>query len=240
MSKVPASVVRVWLDAFVLDAFLTSVGQDIEQKTPDVTALSDTGPRRIPAGYDHKDSFVGFFDGAQYSVDEVLDALRGSSSDHYVCKLFEGATPGKTAYETVALMSSEPRAARLGEAIGLSLDLTGSNSLSRGVLLLNQTVTSTVNGTGQDQGATTSGTEYQAVFRVFSGTFTSLTVKIQESSDNGGSDPWADIAGLSHTFTAAGVYRVSTTAATERYKRAVVSAFTGTSAMVGATGGIVA
>ena len=52
-------------------------------------------------------------------------------------------------------------------------------------------------------------------------------------------DLYADIAGMTTTLTAAGVARLTTTAATEAWKRVNIQAFTGTSAVIVVTGGVV-
>lgn len=86
-----------------------------------------------------------------------------------------------------------------------------------------RTDTSATNGTSVDFG--TAGTNgAQAYLQVFSFTGTSVTVKIQSSSDNGGGDAFADVAGL--TFTAATGrtnQRLAVTGAIERYLRVVTT-----------------
>jgi hypothetical protein len=51
-------------------------------------------------------------------------------------------------------------------------------------------------------------------------------------------DAYADVAGLAHTFTTPGVFRATTMAATEAYKRVVVSGFVGTNALILVTAGV--
>lgn len=80
-------------------------------------------------------------------------------------------------------------------------------------------------GTAVDFGASTLF-GLQAYLHVFAFTGTSVTVKIQESSDNGGADPWADVVG--GAFTAAtGVtsQRIATAPnlTVERYLRVTTS-----------------
>jgi len=240
MAKVSNVNTRVYLDEYALSGFISEISMNVEQETPDVTCLSDSGPRRIPANYTHSHSFTGFFDGDDDSVDEIIHNLIADSSDHYLLQLFGANAAGSVAYESIVRLAGKPIVGRGGEAIGLNGDFEGSGHLSRGLVMLNKTVTGTEDGTGYNQGATSAGTVYQAVFRVISGTFSSITLKIQESSDDGSSDAYADISGMSATLTAAGVSRVTTTAATEAWKRATVSAFTGTDAVVLVTAGTVA
>ncbi|WP_372352624.1 hypothetical protein [Streptomyces sp. KL116D] len=64
----------------------------------------------------------------------------------------------------------------------------------------------------------------QAYLHVFAFTGTSVTVKLQESSDNGVGDPWADVTGGAFTAaTAIGAQRIETARGltVKRYLRAV-------------------
>ncbi|MFJ9037478.1 hypothetical protein ACIRF8_12925 [Streptomyces sp. NPDC102406] len=66
----------------------------------------------------------------------------------------------------------------------------------------------------------------QAYLHVFALTGTSVTVKLQESSDNGGADTWADVAGGSFTAaTGIGSQRIETARnqTVERYLRVVTT-----------------
>ncbi len=81
------------------------------------------------------------------------------------------------------------------------------------------------NGTGVDFGAA-SAFGLQAYLHVFAFTGTSVTVKLQESSDNGGADAWADVTGGGFVAaTAIGAQRIQTTRtlAVERYLRVVTT-----------------
>lgn len=89
-----------------------------------------------------------------------------------------------------------------------------------------RTDTAASNGTGVDfLAATAFG--FQAYLQVFSFTGTSVTVKLQESSDNGVGDAWADVSGGAFTAatgrTAQRIQSVSDTLAVERYLRVVTT-----------------
>ena len=89
-----------------------------------------------------------------------------------------------------------------------------------------RTDTTATNGTGVDLGTGSSLFGLQAYLHVFAITGTSVTVKLQQSSDNGGADAWADVTG--GAFTAAtGVtsQRIATASGqtVERYLRAVTT-----------------
>lgn len=82
------------------------------------------------------------------------------------------------------------------------------------------------NGTGVDMGAGVYTFGAQFWLQVFAFTGTSVTVKIQQSSDNGVGDAWADVTGGGFTAaTARGVQRLATAGnqTIERYLRVVTS-----------------
>lgn len=91
-----------------------------------------------------------------------------------------------------------------------------------------RTDTTATNGTGVDfanQGAPASF-GLQAYLHVFSFTGTSVTIKLQQSSDNGAGDAWADVTGGGFTsVTAVTKQRIATARdqAVERYLRVVTT-----------------
>lgn len=88
-----------------------------------------------------------------------------------------------------------------------------------------RTDTTATSGVGVDLTASTAF-GLQAYLQVFSFTGTSVTVKLQESSDNGAGDAWADVTGGGFTAaTALGVQRIQTARGltVERYLRAVTT-----------------
>ncbi|WP_097921741.1 hypothetical protein [Streptomyces sp. wa1063] len=86
--------------------------------------------------------------------------------------------------------------------------------------------TTATNGVGVDFGTGPTAFGLQAYLHVFALTGTSVTVKLQESADNGGADVWTDVVGGAFT-AAAGVtsQRIETARgqAVERYLRAVTT-----------------
>ncbi|MEU6397877.1 hypothetical protein ABZ867_12955 [Streptomyces cinnamoneus] len=89
-----------------------------------------------------------------------------------------------------------------------------------------RTDTAATNGTGVDFGTGSTAFGLQAYLHVFAFTGTSVTVKLQESSDNGAGDAWADVTGGGFT-AATGVtsQRIETARGqtVERYLRAVTT-----------------
>jgi hypothetical protein len=85
-----------------------------------------------------------------------------------------------------------------------------------------RTDTTATNGTSYDFGTGSTAFGLQAYLQVLSFSGTSCTIKLQESSDNGGSDAFADVTGGSFgAQTAVGASRIatSTSQTVERYLR---------------------
>ncbi|MEU0978458.1 hypothetical protein ABZ488_04505 [Streptomyces griseus] len=89
-----------------------------------------------------------------------------------------------------------------------------------------RTDTTATNGAGVDFGVGSTAFGLQAYLHVFALTGTSVTVKVQQSSDNGAGDAWTDVVGGAFT-AAAGVtsQRIETARGqtVERYLRAVTT-----------------
>lgn len=92
-----------------------------------------------------------------------------------------------------------------------------------------RTDTAATNGTGVDYGDPTPGAYnfgLQAYLHVFAFTGTSATIKLQQSSDNGGGDAFADVTGGGFTLVAGATEERIETArdqAVERYLRVVTT-----------------
>lgn len=242
MAKRPASGARIWLAQYDLSGALNAATLDVTQELADVGTFADVGPRRLPANYGHEHSHNGFFDAASGGLDPTIFALLSNAGGALpLAQLFEGAVEGRVAYEGLIEVSGQPRSGGNGEAILLNITGAGAGGLGRGQVIRAGTITGTGNGTGYNLGATTLGQTLAIVFRVFSGTFSSLALKVQGSSDDGAGDSYADISGLaSGSITTPSAVRVTTTAATEAWKRVVVSAWSGTDALIGVTATVVA
>ncbi len=101
-----------------------------------------------------------------------------------------------------------------------------------------QTKEEATNGHGSGMGATSAGQIVVATTRVAGGVFTNLALDVQQSSDDGSTDPYADVNGLSFTFSEPEVSRKTISAATEAWKRLRVRAFTRTDAQLLVTIGV--
>jgi hypothetical protein len=241
IGKIRSTNTRFFVDQYDLSGDLNTGSQGITQPEIDTTCFSDAGPRSLVDYYQTKDDWNGFFArsvGVEV-IDKILNDLVGDEEDHYLLKLFAGNSENAVAYEMIERLNANPISGRVGGAVMLSSSFGGSGPCYRGAVLRSATVAGTGDGTGRNLGATLVTDEFAVTFRVVGGTFTSIGLKVQESSDDGVGDPYADIAGLAHTFTAPGVFRVTTNAATESWKRVSVSALVGTNALILVTAGIV-
>lgn len=242
MAKVAARASRVYFDQFDLSGVLSASSLKVDQEVIDVTAFADTGPRRVAGNHTHSGELTGFFDGADNGFDERAFVDLRTDAHHYVTQTFGASAEGSRAYDRVVRLTAQPRKSAVGQAVMLNLTDDGSGPIVRSWILGNATVTGTGQRTGYDMGATTSGQVVAVVFRVLSlaGGPGSITLQVQESSDDGVGDTYALVTGLTATFTATGVSRVTTTAATEAWKRLRISAYSGfTSATVLCTAGVV-
>jgi hypothetical protein len=96
---------------------------------------------------------------------------------------------------------------------------------SGGKWLAYQNVTGTFNGASYD--STSGGTGYLAHAHVTADDMSSMTVKIQHSPNN---STWADLITFNAFSTVGAQQAASTSASVNRYVRAIVSSFSGTSA----------
>jgi hypothetical protein len=224
MAKVSNRLTRIYLDEFNFSGDLNSFNQQIMQEAVPVACFSDDGPRRVVGNYDAKIALAGYFNNTDDGIDEQIWARINDGSDHYLCILPGAYAIGSVAYEHVVAAEGQQRSGQTGGAVLLTCDCIGRNATYRGVVLGNKTSTGGENLAGQNMGVTTSGQEFAATFRLVSFSGTNITLKVQESSDDGGGDAYADISGLtSGALTTATSVRVSTTAATEAYKRLNIS-----------------
>lgn len=230
MAKLGASSARILFDELDLSGYLNQFGQDINQPTINVRSFDSLAPEKIVDGYDWTWNFGGFGDFDEGAIDEVVTR---DQDDHYCALIPPGYTAGNVAYFGPAKLESDSTSGSTGGAVAYSFTLSGDEGLSRGVLLDTRTATGTVDATGQNLGATSAGDLFAVQIHVVSGTFSDLDIEIQESSDNGSGDAYAAISGFTQSnISDVGVYRFTTTSATEAWKRVSITGFTGTSATI--------
>lgn len=193
--------------------------------TLDVTSIDRSAMERIGGLIDGAIDFNAFFNDAAGRAHPTLAAL---PTGQRIVSYLRGTAIGGAAASCVArqLNYDATRSADGGFtfAIGSASDGTGvqwGEQLTAG----KRVDTTATNGTALDAGAA-STFGFSAYLHVFAFTGTTITIKLQESSDNGGGDPFADVAGGGFTAVTAAPasQRIAATPATlERYVRAVTT-----------------
>lgn len=195
----------------------------------EVTGINKSAPERIGGLRDGALEWSSWFNPAAGQAHAVLSTLPTTDRTITYCR---GTTLGNPAACLIGkqLNYDPSRAADGALSIAVQAQANGYG-LEWGKLLTagTRTDTSATNGTGVDFGAAGSfGLQAWLQVTAFSGT--DVTVKLQESSDNGAGDAWADVTGGAFTSVTAGptTERIQTARdqAVERYLR-VVTATTG-------------
>lgn len=168
-------------------------------------------------------SFTSFFNDATGQAHPTLSALPRTD---VIASYFRGTTLGGQAASVVGKqINYDPQRATDG-ALTLGVDVeSNAYGLEWGRMLTagQRTDTSATNGTSVDFGAAGSN-GLQAYLHVFAFTGTSVTVKLQSSSDNGAGDAFADVVGGGFTVVSGLTSeRIALTGAVERYLRVVTT-----------------
>ncbi len=198
----------------------------------EVTGIDVEGFERIAGLFDGRAEWSGWFDpDDDRGHDRWSELLRGD-------QVFTYARGSAIGVPSAGLVGKQPDyAGSRGDDGGLSFKVSAmaaaGHTLEWGRLhtSASRTDTTATNGTGVDGGAASSF-GLVAYLQVLALTGTSVTVKLQQSSDNGVGDAWADVTdGGFAAATEPGAQRLQTdpAAAVERYLR-VVSSGTFTSA----------
>lgn len=192
----------------------------------DLTAINVYARERAGGVADGTLEFVTLFNTAAGQSHPTFAALPRTD---VLGTYFRGTALGAPAASLLAKQANyDPTRTDTGDLRAAVAMLANTYGLEWGAQLTagKRTDTSATNGTGVDSGAATSF-GLQAYLHVFAFTGTSVTIKLQESSDNGSGDAFADVTGGAFTAvtTAPGFQRIQTTRAlaVERYLRVVTS-----------------
>ncbi len=192
----------------------------------DVTGIDKLAHERIGGKRDGQIGFKSFFNDAASQEHAVLSTLPRTDRVATYCR---GTTLGKPAACLVSKqIDYDPTRANTGE-LTLTTSLQGNGyGLEWGEQHTagKRTDTAATNGAGVD-GVASSSFGLQAYLQVFSFAGTSVVVKLQESSDNGAGDAFADVVGgaFASLSSAPGTQRIQTARAlaVERYLRVVTT-----------------
>lgn len=191
--------------------------------------------RQIGGKRDGRMSWTSFFNDAAGRAHPVLSAL--PSADR-VATYYRGTALGGPAFCLNGKQINYDGTRGEDGAYMLAVNVQGNSyggEWGRSLTLGKRTDTAATNGTGVDFSAA-SAFGLQAYLQVFSFSGTDVTVKLQESSDNGGADAWADVVGGGFTQITSGpqTQRIETTRslAVERYLRVVTTTSAGFTSLV--------
>lgn len=210
------------------------LGDDIQQfslsspiGTHDVTPITKSAMERIYGQSDGQMSVTAFFNPA---VDRAHDRFSSLPTTDQLQTVLIGTTLGGPAVSMIGKqLNYDGTRAQDGmftfasQGVGNGYGLEWGQQLTAG----KRTDVAATNGAGVDLGSVSPGAfGMQAYLHVFAFTGTSATIKIQESSDNGAGDAWADVVGGAFTAVTAGptFQRIATAAINvERYLRVVTT-----------------
>lgn len=219
---------------FVRGADLSTGIQDVSDTGAGFTALLSTDitkfgvAREIGGERDGRAGFNAFFNDAAGDVHSVLSTL--PTTDVILSWVMNVTTLGAPVFSLVGKqVDYNPNRDQQGALLfGVSAVGNGyGGEWGRTLTLGKRTDTAATNGTGVDF-TTSTAFGLTAYLHVVGFTGTDATVKIQESSDNGAGDAWADVVGGGFTAITGGApsaQRIQTARAltVERYLRVITT-----------------
>jgi hypothetical protein len=261
-TAIHAKNTKVYYDCYRVSPWASSTGLTFAADAVEYTPLEDGFKLFTQGKASANGSTINGFMDVGPVIDSGFDAIEFADLNdgkHYILRAPQGTGIGGVAYETVEASTGTSRAMDIANVAMLNWSGQPTEEFWRGMVITagEQAFTATGEGTGVEVGATTAtlpAQRMEVVIRVVSVTGAgSIGFQIQESSDDGVGDAYADItlsaetptqglvtyAANTATFTGVGTIKLYTTAATEAWKRLQVSAFaTFTSVSVIVTCGI--
>lgn len=221
---------RIYYDGYSLTQYVSKASQEVSASEAEYTSIEDTSGVYLQGKITGKVSADGFLDvTATTGFDATMYAAL-VNGEHYWTAMPTGTAALAIAYMAKFNVTSQARPYDQADVIRLNVAGTITDSISRGKVLLTPTAATTTGGlTGQNVGTSASTDEVVAhVLLVAASGSGSVTVAIQESSDNGAGDAYATISGMSGSLTAVGqATRLTFSGATETWKRPNVTALSG-------------
>ena len=194
--------------------------------TLDVTGIDKSGMERIGGERDGKLGFTAFFNPSANQEHARLSTLPTADVQLTYAR---GTTLGNPAYCVVGKQLNYDATLGTDGSLTWKVEVDGNAFGAEWGFQLTagkRTDGAGTNGTGVDvTGGVAYNFGFQAYLQVFAFTGTSATIKIQSSTDDGGTDPYSDVAGGSFgAQSAIGVSRIATGAlVVERFLRVVTT-----------------
>lgn len=218
---------QLFINGYDVGGDVSAIGSlSTPRETLPATGITKFAHERLFGKRDGNAEFTTYFND---TTGQIHDALKGlPRTDAHVMYL-RGTTLGSEAIGMVGKqLNYDPSRGDDGSltfGVNVQANAYGLDWLTQ-LTAGKRTDTTATDGDSVDFGAATAF-GFQAYLQVFSFTGTSVTVKLQESSDNGVGDAWADVTGGSFAAatgrTAERIQSVSSTLAVERYLRVVTT-----------------
>ncbi|MCF3101423.1 hypothetical protein IPZ58_07495 [Streptomyces roseoverticillatus] len=196
----------------------------------EVTGIDKSAQERIGGRRDGRMTFSTFFNPA---TDRSHLRLSSLPTTDVIATYFRGTTLGNPSANIVAKQIGYDGTRDAAGALTFAVEAQANGyglEWGRSMTAGKRTDTGATNGTSVDFGTGSTAFGLQAYLHVFAFTGTDATIKIQESSDDGAGDAWADVTGGAFTQVTAGPtsQRIATASGqtVERYLR-VITATTG-------------
>lgn len=218
---------QLYIDGFDISGDIGAISSVAAPFAPlTMTDITQSAPERKAGLGDGALAFTSYFNS---DTDRAFDVLSTLPRTDRTASYFRGSAIGNPAASLIAKqIGFDPNRDENGNLV-LATSLTASNgeplTWGRQLTAGKRTDTAAANGASLD-GAAASALGLVAFLHVFAFTGTSVTVKLQQSSDNGVGDAWADVTGGGFTVvTAKGAQRIETAEnlAVERYLRVVTT-----------------
>jgi hypothetical protein len=178
--------VNVFLNEFDFSTYFTDVSAATSVDTAETSAFGTSAKTYITGHRDGTVSLSGMFEGtASDGTDEFFNTALGSATKIKVLVAPQGNTNGAGAIMLIADDTSYEVSGAIADVVQASAEFQSTDAVEHGKILSSgSTVTTTGNGTGVDNGASTTngGAGFLSVpVNTRNG---NITVKIQHSADN--------------------------------------------------------
>ena len=216
---------RIYVDRWNWSGRTNTAAVNINQVMVPATTFESLGDEFIEGKYSGDMPINGFFDPTDDDYDEQMWSVIGDGQNHAIGVYYESAAAGTIGYEMQGVIESQERPIEVAGAVLLHATWKSDGAIVRSTVLANKLITGVgvVAGSNINVGATTTGQVFVALMRVLSFTGATMNVRIEQSSDNGVTDPYTALLTFAQT-TGTEVQRLTTTAATEAWKRVNVTA----------------
>ena len=137
MAKGASKAIDFMVNSVALEDDINDVTLTVDQETPEVTAFSDAGPRRVVGNYDYNWGFGGALDFASGQSDATLFGCVGTTGTG-VAVAFDptgtSASANHPNYDaTSVVLGSYSISGRIGEGVTFTAEVRGNSALTRAV-----------------------------------------------------------------------------------------------------------